>query len=319
MRTFKARTTVLSLVMLGGIAAGAAPISAQDFAPPDTTSSVRGSYVAPPTTTTVPSSDVRAPTATTIPSTPPTSEPGLPTPPSLPPEVPKDIKNPCEEDPELCEIPPFPTFPPTPQPAPAPSTTIPPPTITIPESICEKWPELCKPVEEAPARPTLSRDYAANDAAALRDGLRIHRQTRQRARAAGRNVPPPPGLSVTLDHGSLEGTDAGMTCPDAECMFLFHDWCTDLGGQNATDPLDGGGFEMNCDFPDMESAAAALTITADAALADAGTTCQAIACGTFINWCENDMGGEAVSEHVGGGYHEVTCHLADETGAGESE
>jgi hypothetical protein len=256
MRTFTARTTVLSLVMLGGIAAGAAPISAQDIAPPDTTSSVRGSYVAPPTTTTVPSRDVRAPTATTIPSTPPTTAPGLPTPPSLPPEVPKDIKNPCEEDPELCEIPPFPTFPPTPQPAPAPSTTIPPPTITIPESICEKWPELCKPVEEAPARPTLPRDYAANDAAALRDGLRIHRQARQRARAAGHDVPPQ-GLGVT--------------------------------------------------------------ITADAALADAGTTCQAIACGTFINWCENDMGGEAVSEHVGGGYHEVTCHLADETGAGESE
>jgi hypothetical protein len=317
MRQLRARTTLASLVIFGGIVAGAAPIYAQAIAPPDTTSStpIRGSYVAPPTTTTtVPPRDVQAPTATTIPA--------IPTPPSLPPEIPKDIKNPCEEKAELCEIPPFPTFPPTPQPAPSLPPEGPPKDVTNP---CQDDPELCEippfptfPPTPAPAQPTLPDGYATNDASALRDGLRIYRDARHGAAisllaAVHRALGQAAGVITT---GGLKDDSIGVTCIDSDCMMDFANYCWDLGGAIAKGEGEGGYL---CKFyeasasPDLD-----VTLAGAGTEADAGMTCQAIACGSFINWCD-DMGGELESEHVGDGYHEVTCHLADETGAGESE
>jgi hypothetical protein len=241
MRQFTARTTLTSLVILGGIVVGAAPIDAQDIAPPDTTSTtpVRGSYVAPPTTTTtVPPRDVQAP-STTIPA--------VPTPPSLPPEVPKDIKNPCEEKPELCEIPPFPTFPPTPAPAPPSLPPDGPKDVTNP---CEDDPELCEippfpsipPPQPAPARPTLPRNYAAVDAAALRDGLRIYRDARQvaafRLLVVIRQVLGHGAGSITT--GGLKGEPIGTTCMDSDCVGDFANYCWDLGGVVAGGEGEGG-------------------------------------------------------------------------------
>jgi hypothetical protein len=247
----KARTIATSLVIVGGIVMGAAPIAAQDTAPLDTTSSTR--TVAAPSTTLPPrQGTVQAPT-TTIVSTPPTTTPptttshapsttattqpgsvqapsgGQATPPSLPPDTPPSLPDDICKEWDVCGPPP--------------------PMPSLPQPIeVEDDPEIAAPTTSAA---TPARSFSANDAAAPRDGLRVYRALKLQAAmvkvAAAINTAID---SLTADPGSTsapagEGEDEG-----GECVEVTYEVCIDWGGDGPSDDDTCWTEETSC--PDEE-------------------------------------------------------------------
>jgi hypothetical protein len=241
MRTSKARTIATSLVFVGGILVGAAPIAAQELAPPDTTSTqTRTPILAAPVTSLPPRQPtVQAPT-TTIVSTPPTTTTPTTTP-AIPSTTATTLPGVVQAPSDGQQTPP----------------SLPPDTPpSLPEDICKEW-DVCGPPPPMPSLPqpieveddltiaapiamasVPARSFAANDASALRDGLQIYRALKLDAaivkvaaliNSTIDSFTSDPGAS-SAPAGEGEGEEEG-----GECIVITYEVCIDFNGDGEDD------------------------------------------------------------------------------------
>lgn len=240
MRTSKARTIATSLVFVGGIVVGAAPIAAQEMAPPDTTSTqTRTPTVAAPSTTLPPRQPtVQAPT-TTIVSTPPTTSPTTTSTPAIPSTTATTLPGAVQAPSDGQQTPP----------------SLPPDTPpSLPEDICKEWdvcgppppmPSLPQPIEveddptiAAPIMTTAvpARSFAANDASALRDGLQIYRALKLDAAIVKVAALINSAIdSFTGDPGASSAPEGEGEEEGGECIVIQYEVCIDFNGDGEDD------------------------------------------------------------------------------------